>query len=147
MAANPISLLLERRSKERFPLALNVRYRTPAMVGTGHTVNVSSNGLLIASDEHIVEEGHFLKVSLEWPARLNGTTPLQLIVEGRVVRSVRAGFAVRMERYQFRTLASGPRMVTIPQKQLQDSLHLQSEVPGRSPSCGIAPGQTADCRG
>lgn len=118
MATNLTSLALERRSRERFPLALNVRYGTPAMVGTGHTVNVSSDGLLIVSDEHTVEEGDVLKVSLEWPARLDGTTPLQLIVEGRVVRSVRAGFAVRMKRYQFRTLASGARMAAIRQKQL-----------------------------
>ncbi len=147
MAANPTSLALERRSKERFPLALNVRYRTPARVGTGHTVNVSSDGLLIASDEYIVEEGDLLKLSLEWPARLHGTTPLQLIVEGRVVRSLRAGFAVRMERYQFRTLASGPQIVAIRQNNFKTACIYNPRPPRGPQAVEIGPGRIADCRG
>jgi hypothetical protein len=103
-------LVMERRSKARYPMEFNVRYRSlskgPALVGVGHTVNVSSGGLLIACDEQIVNDGSRLQVSLEWPSMLNGTTPLQLITVCRVIRCQQAGFAVRLERYEFRTRPS-----------------------------------------
>ena len=45
----------ERRSKSRFPLRLEVRYRIlsggPSLIGVGRTVNMSSRGLLIASED------------------------------------------------------------------------------------------------
>jgi hypothetical protein len=97
----------ERRSKARYPVEMNVRYRTLtnglALVGLGRTLNVSSRGLLIASAQHIVHDGSRVQVSLEWPSLLDDTTPLQLIAVCRVIRCQPAGFAVRLERYQFRT--------------------------------------------
>ena len=97
----------ERRSKARYPVELNVRYRTlangPALAGIGRTLNVSSHGFLIVSDEQLVQHGSRLQVSLEWPSMLNGTTPLQLIAVCRVTRCQSEIFAVRLERYQFRT--------------------------------------------
>ncbi|HTC35963.1 MAG TPA: PilZ domain-containing protein [Bryobacteraceae bacterium] len=98
---------LERRSKARYPVELNVRYRTlakgTALAGIGRTLNVSSRGLLIACEEPLVEDGSRLQVSLEWPSMLNGKTPLQLIAVCRVIRCQSEIFAVRLERYQFRT--------------------------------------------
>jgi hypothetical protein len=110
MPANQVAakvLTPDRRFKARFPVELNVRYRTltngPALVGIGRTLNVSSCGLLIASDQQIVHTGSRLEVSLEWPFRLHGTTPLQLTAVCRVTRCQSAGFAVKLESYQFRT--------------------------------------------
>jgi PilZ domain len=102
----------ERRAKARFPVEMNVRYRTvtgglAARSGVGRTLNVSSRGLLIASEEDLVEDGTRLKISLEWPARLQGGTPLQLIAVCRVIRCQPDAFAVRLERYQFRTRKLG----------------------------------------
>jgi PilZ domain len=98
---------LERRSKARFPLRLTVRYRTlsggPALLGVGRTVNMSSNGLLIASDEVIVRTGARLQVTVDWPFLLHGITPLQLIVSCRVTRCHPQEFAVKLDQYQFRT--------------------------------------------
>ena len=100
-------LTLERRSKARYPMELNVRYRIltngRALPGIGRTLNVSSCGLLIASDQQIVHDGSRLQLSLEWPLLLDGTTPLQLIAECRVIRCQPERFAVRLERYQFHT--------------------------------------------
>jgi hypothetical protein len=73
------------------------------MVGNGRTLNVSSGGLLIASEQQIAGNGSRLRISMDWPCTLNGTTPLQLIAECRVIRCQPAGFAVRIEQYQFRT--------------------------------------------
>jgi len=97
----------DRRSNARYPVELNVRYRIltngPALVGVGRTLNVSSRGLLIASEQRIVRDGSRLRVSVEWPSLLNGKTPLQLIAVCRVIRCLPMAFAVKMERYQFRT--------------------------------------------
>lgn len=73
------------------------------LVGVGRTLNVSSRGLLIASEQQFVQHGSRLQISLEWPTRLHGTTPLQLIAMCRVIRCEPSEFAVRLERYQFRT--------------------------------------------
>ena|SRR5579859_3159018 len=114
MAASQIALdrkTLERRSKSRYPMEISVQYRTvshePGPVGIGRTVNVSSGGLLIAGESATVHAGTRLQVSLEWPSLLNGDIPLQLIAICRVARVQSAGFAVTMERYQFRTRKAG----------------------------------------
>src|SRR5271156_2248551 len=97
----------ERRSKSRFPLPLTVRYRTlsggPALIGEGRTVNMSSRGLMIASEEAKVNTGARLQLAVDWPSLLHGITPLQLIVSCRVTRCLKEEFAVEMDQYQFRT--------------------------------------------
>lgn len=78
----------ERRTKARYPLELTVHYQTLSsqpVCGTGRTLNVSSSGALIAA-EHDLDEGARLKITIEWPTLLNGTTPLQLVMTGKVVR-------------------------------------------------------------
>jgi hypothetical protein len=97
----------DRRSKSRFPLRLGVRYRIlsggPLLIGVGRTVNMSSCGLLIATEEVKVNTGSRLQVTVDWPTLLHGTTPLQLIVSCRVTRSLPEEFAVELDQYQFRT--------------------------------------------
>jgi hypothetical protein len=98
---------IERRFKARYPVELNVRYQTYGQTtpvsGVGRTINFSSSGVLVAASE-TVADGARLKLVIEWPSLLNGTTPLQLITLGRVVRSSASGFAVALEHYQFRTM-------------------------------------------
>jgi len=97
----------ERRSKARYPLRLGVRYRTlssgPAFVGVGRTVNMSSCGLLIATEEAKFPAGARLQLAVEWPFLLHGTTPLQLVVSCRVTRCDPEEFAVKLDQYLFRT--------------------------------------------
>jgi hypothetical protein len=97
----------ERRSKSRFPLRLEVRYRIlsggPSLIGVGRTVNMSSRGLLIASVDVKVNPGARLQLTVYWPSLLHGTTPLQLIVSCRVTRCLPEEFAVELDQYQFRT--------------------------------------------
>jgi hypothetical protein len=96
----------ERRSKLRYPLELTVGYqalrRGTEITGIGHTVNVSSCGLLMVA-QHAFAEGARLKMTIEWPSLLNGTTPLQLVARGKVVRQLGPNVAVALEQYQFRT--------------------------------------------
>ena len=101
-----MSTEIERRSKARFPLQLDVRYRprgrTPGPPGFGRTLNISSAGLLIASKD-CVPQGTRLQVTLEWPWLLDGVTPIQLTGECLVVRSNGSSFAALLLRHQFRT--------------------------------------------
>jgi hypothetical protein len=98
----------ERRVKSRYPLLLNVRYQTMGsdgpVAGVGQTVNVSSGGMLLACATSIAE-GTRLKTFIEWPSLLNGTTPLQLIAVGTVIRCAAIGVSVVFESYQFRTMS------------------------------------------
>ena len=106
----------ERRVKSRYPLELNVRYHTmdaDPVAGVGQTVNMSSSGMLLACASNI-PEGARLKIFIEWPSLLNGTTPLQLITVGTVVRCTEIGISIVFESYQFRTM-SRTRQATITQ--------------------------------
>ena len=102
----------ERRVKVRYPLQLNVRYQTLGaaglIAGVGQTVNLSSNGMLLACANNI-PEGTRLKIFVEWPSLLNGTTPLQLITVATVVRRTPIGVSVVFESYQFRTRSRARR--------------------------------------
>jgi len=97
----------ERRLKSRYPLELNVRYQTLGaagpVAGIGQTVNLSSSGMLLACPGSIAE-GTRIKIFIEWPSLLNGTTPLQLITVGTVVRCAPIGVSIVFESYQFRTM-------------------------------------------
>jgi hypothetical protein len=106
----------ERRLKSRYPLELNVRYQTLGAAGPvsgiGQTVNMSSSGMLL-SCPRVMPEGTRVKTFIEWPSLLNGTTPLQLITVGTVVRCTSMGVSIVFESYQFRTMGR-PRPVNIP---------------------------------
>jgi hypothetical protein len=97
----------ERRLKSRYPLELNVRYQTLGaagpVAGNGQTINMSSSGMLLACPRTI-PEGTRVKIFVEWPSLLNGTTPLQLITVGTVVRCTSIGVSIVFESYQFRTM-------------------------------------------
>src|ERR1700722_19720890 len=99
---------LERRSKIRYPVSLNVKYRTVGrsnrISGVGRTLNMSSGGLLIAADQR-TEVGAKIELNVEWPSLLDGAIPLQLVAVGRVVRCLEVGFALSFTQYQFRTMS------------------------------------------
>jgi len=103
----------ERRSKMRYPIRLSVRYRglgrMGGVVGLGQTLDLSSSGILVESPhQHTVSVGSRLEVSVDWPVMLDGTSPLQVVVRGRVVRSEMFRFAVSFQSYQFRTMKRTP---------------------------------------
>ena len=47
-----------------------------------------------------------LEITIEWPARLNDTVPLQLMMSGKVVRSLGTAFAVEFSHPEFRTMST-----------------------------------------
>jgi hypothetical protein len=101
----------ERRSKRRFPIDQEVKYKMLygqriAETGTGRTMNLSSGGVWF-STENMLTSGMPVELSLSWPVLLNDSCPMKLMVYGCVVRSNERGAAVAIERYEFRT--SGAR--------------------------------------
>jgi CheY-like chemotaxis protein len=97
----------DRRTNARFPCKLAVSYQAlerPFLSGvaTGETLNISSKGLLFATDEAL-EPGQLLQVSVDWPARLENQVPLKLVAEGRIVRNLNGQAAMRIDKYEFRT--------------------------------------------
>lgn len=106
----------ERRIKYRYPLDLGVRYRSSSkgssFSGAGVAVNMSSGGILVAS-QHQVIEGALVEMSIEWPSLLGGRVPLQLIAFGRVVRRGASHFAATFERHEFRTM----RISSLPRRE------------------------------
>jgi len=109
----------ERRIKSRYPLELNVRYQTMGaagpITGVGQTVNMSSSGMFLACASNI-PEGTRLKTFVEWPSLLNGTTPLQLITVGTVVRCTPIGVCIFFESYQFRTMSRMRQTLQMPER-------------------------------
>jgi hypothetical protein len=62
---------------------------------------MSSGGILVAYQQEI-SAGTPLELNIDWPTRLEGRIPLQLVAEGTVLRCDPFSFVVGLERYQFR---------------------------------------------
>ena len=98
--------IVDRRAAVRFPIEQEVRYRifsgNTIETGSGHTLNVSSNGVLFTT-ERTLEAGERIEVAISWPAQLDNHCALKLVTGGRVIRSDGNYAAICIERYEFRT--------------------------------------------
>ena len=110
----------ERRVKRRFRIEQDIRYKLLygqriAETGSGKTVNISSGGIWF-STQTMLTWGTPIELSLTWPALLNDSCPMKLMIYGCVIRSNDRGAAVAIERYEFRTQGrSLQKQPTIPQ--------------------------------
>ena len=98
----------ERRSRIRFPIELGAHYMVDGrndISGTGQTMNIGSNGVLITS-AHEVSPDTAIRVVIEWPVLLGGVFPIALHIHGRVVRPDHGLVAVQISRHEFRSLAA-----------------------------------------
>jgi len=93
----------ERRRSQRFVIRRTVRYKTLRRRGSGTTIDISCGGVLFTVEEP-PGLGEIVELSLDWPARLNHTTPLQLVLVGPVVRIEQNRAVVAIEQHVFRTL-------------------------------------------
>ena len=103
----PTGGFLERRGTGRFPLREDGRYKiiqskADKISGCGVTLNIGSGGILFSTEERL-PVGRTVELSVNWPARLDGTCPLQFVATGRIVRAEANRAAARIERYEFRT--------------------------------------------
>jgi hypothetical protein len=106
----------DRRAADRFPIEREVRFKVlnrknADEVGFGKTINMSSNGVLFSTDQHLLP-GKRLELSISWPAQLDSKISLKLVARGRVVRSEEGRAAIEIHQYEFRTQgAPGPTVV------------------------------------
>jgi hypothetical protein len=109
--------VLERRSKLRFAMNREVRYKLLEndkiiASGEGETIDMSSGGVAFRTDafsKAVPETGHYIELSISWPALLDNTCPMRLVVYGRVTRVSESMVASTVEKWEFRT---GSRKVT-----------------------------------
>ena len=102
----------ERRLKNRYPMDLSVRFRSHSQSavfsGSGRTVNLSSGGIFVVSEDVVPEVeisvNARVEMSITWPVLLDGSIQLQLLAVGRIVRWGPASFAATFERHAFRTM-------------------------------------------
>lgn len=106
----------ERRASDRFPIQREVRFRLlskrlhgEAEEGTGTTVNISSTGVLFAT-EKMLSPGKRIELSINWPAELDNRCQLRLIARGRITRHQDGCAAVEIHQYEFRTAGLIRRM-------------------------------------
>jgi hypothetical protein len=101
----------DRRKFRRYPIERDVVIRIAGSngdrhTGVGRTVNMSSQGMLVATDLEL-DEGSSVELAVDWPVALNGDCPLNFMVSGSVVRWRESEAAIRISKYQFRTRGTG----------------------------------------
>jgi hypothetical protein len=114
MAVAPIAawsfedFLVDRRARQRFPLALALEYRLLGRGqrrGSGRTRNISSSGLLFEVADPRPFSGA-IELMVTWPCLLDDECALKLVVRGRVVRNESGGVAIESTQHEFRTAGS-----------------------------------------
>ena len=68
-------------------------------------MNLGSGGVAFTTTRRLPINAP-VEISINWPARLNGTCALKLVVTGRVIRSEEGNAVVQIERHVFRTCAA-----------------------------------------
>ena len=136
-----VGVLSDRRGTGRFPVREEIRYKlvqakSAKMTGTGITLNIGSGGILFTTEQQL-PLGRLVEVSVNWPARLGGTCPLQFVATARIVRSEPTQCAVRIERYEFKTRAVSSLSAVAPENQSRCTV--SSEKAGRQTATYSAP--------
>jgi hypothetical protein len=97
----------ERRTRCRFGIRRELRYklvkgRRVLAAGAGHTIDVGSGGVAFSAD-HELEPGAAVEFSINWPALLDRTCPIRLVVFGRVLRGAGRTAVCTVDKHEFRT--------------------------------------------
>src|SRR5207247_17235 len=97
----------DRREDRRYQIQLElkwklIRRRRVLDTGTGHTIDLSSGGILFDAGRHL-PEGLNVELSLTWPVLLHNVAPMQLVVYGRIKRISGRLVAVQTTQHEFRT--------------------------------------------
>ena len=102
----------DRRRDRRYQLQLDlkwklIRRRRVLDTGTGHTVDLSSGGVLFDAGRSL-PEGLNMELAVSWPVLLHNIAPMQLVVYGRIKRCSGRLIALQTIQHEFRTTGSTP---------------------------------------
>jgi hypothetical protein len=97
---------MDRRAKTRYPIECDLEYRvfhgrSDVRSGTGHSINISSDGLLFYSRDTLLQ-GSGIELVLNWPVTLDDRIPLTLRLKGNIVRCEGDRAAAQIESHEFR---------------------------------------------
>ena len=97
----------DRRERLRFPIRRELRYkvmkeRHVVEAGQGESLDIGSGGVSFLTGR-MLKPGDFVEVSISWPALLDNSCPMRLVVFGRVLRSDGERSACTIDKYEFRT--------------------------------------------
>lgn len=100
----------DRRDDRRYQIQLEVRWklirrRRVLDTGVGHTVDLSSGGILFDPGRQL-PVGLNVELAIAWPVLLRNEAPMQLVVSGRIVRCSGNRTAVVMAQHDFRTVGA-----------------------------------------
>lgn len=100
----------DRRDGRRYHLELEVKWklirrRRVLDTGTGHTIDLSSGGILFDAGRRL-PEGLNAELSIAWPVLLHNVAPLQLVASGRIVRTNGRQVAIHTVQHEFRTVGA-----------------------------------------
>jgi hypothetical protein len=106
----PEGIAGERRDDRRYPLLLDLRWKLVHRkrvldTGEGSTIDLSSGGVRFESGRSL-PEGFDVELAIFWPVLLHNVAPMQLVVQGRIVRSQGGQIAIRMVQHEFRTVGT-----------------------------------------
>ena len=104
----PESIAGDRRSDRRYPILLDLRWKLVRRkrvleTGVGSTLDLSSGGILFESGRTL-PAGFSVELAIAWPMLLHNIAPMQLVVQGRIVRSEGGRIAIRTIQHEFRTV-------------------------------------------
>jgi hypothetical protein len=98
----------ERRSDRRYDMQLELRWklvrrRRVIDNGVGYTFDLSSGGIRFHAGREL-PVGLNVDLAVSWPVRLHNVAPMQLAVQGKIVRSGDGWAAIRTVQHEFRTM-------------------------------------------
>ena len=93
--------VIDRRRQRRFRIAVPVEYVLRDCRGFAMTRDMGSRGICIETDQ-VLKVGKRVRLLIDWPAKLDGGTPLRLVVTGKILRSGRGGTAVSVLKHEYR---------------------------------------------
>jgi len=122
----------DRRRDRRYLIQLDLRWKLIRRkrvldTGAGRTIDVSSGGICFET-ERPLHPGLNVELSIAWPVLLHKTSPLQLVVSGRILRIHGNRSAVVMTQHEFRTVApaASSRPSVVPQNLVKGPLSFAS---------------------
>ena len=104
----PETIAGDRRFDRRYPILLDLRWKLIRRkrvldMGVGATIDLSRGGVRFEAGRPL-PEGLNVELAISWPVLLRDVTPMQLVVQGRIVRSEGGRIAIRTTQHEFRTV-------------------------------------------
>jgi hypothetical protein len=97
----------DRRRHRRYPIVACAECLVDGRRTEAVTTDISSAGILVHSAD-ILPIGASVELRINWPARLDGRSPLRLAVAGKVLRTAARGTVIGVVRHEFRLAPKAP---------------------------------------